>query len=54
MVAEGAVCSFSVEGLETYSLMLFGALAVGLFSVFGGKLFKKSDSDEEIAVESIT
>ncbi len=54
MAAEGAVCSFSVEGLETYGLMIFGALAVGLASVFGGKFFKKSDNDEEIALESIT
>jgi len=54
MAVEGAVCSFSVEGLETYSLMIFGALAVGLASVFGGKFFKKSDTDEEIIIESIT
>ncbi len=54
MAVEGAICSFSVEGLETYSLMVFGALAVGLFSVFGGKFFKKSEHDEDIQVPSLT
>ncbi len=53
MAVEGAICSFSVEGLETYSLMIFGALAVGLFSVFGGKFFKKSENDEELEVPSL-
>ena len=54
MAVEGAICSFSVEGLETYSLMIFGALAVGLFSVFGGKFFKKSEDVEDIQVPSLT
>jgi len=54
MAVEGAICSFSVEGLETYSLMIFGALAVGMFSVFGGKFFKKSKNDEELEVPSLT
>jgi len=54
MAVEGAICSFSVEGLETYSLMIFGALAVGMFSIFGGKFFKKSENDEKLEVPSLT
>jgi len=54
MAVEGAICSFSVEGLETYSLMIFGALAVGMFSIFGGKFFKKSENDEQLEVPSLT
>jgi len=34
--------------------MIFGALAVGLFSVFGGKFFKKSEDVEDIQVPSLT
>ncbi len=54
MAAEGAICSFSVEGLETYSLIVFGTLAAGLFSVFGGKFFKKSENVEDIQIPSLT
>jgi len=54
MAIEGAICSFSVEGLETYALMAFSVLAVGMFSVFGGKFFKKSKNDEELEVPSLT
>ena len=52
MAAEGAICSFGAEGLETYSLMALGALAIGMFSVFGGKFFKKNEKTEEIEVLS--
>ncbi len=54
LAVEGAICSFSVEGLETYSLIALGTLAIGLASVFGGKFFKKSDNAEPIELESIT
>ena len=53
MAVEGAICSFGVEGLETYSLIALGTLAVGLASVFGGKFFKKSDIDK-VELEAFT
>ena len=54
MAVEGAICSFSVEGLETYTVMALSVLAVGMFSVFGGKFFKKSENVEELEVPSLT
>jgi len=54
MVAEGSICPFVGEGLETYSMIALGTLAVGLFSVFGGRFFKKTDDTEEIEVPSLT
>ena len=54
MAVEGAICSFSVEGLETFTLVALSVLAVGMFSVFGGKFFKKSENDEELEVPSLT
>ena len=54
MAVEGAICSFSVEGLETYTIMALSVLAVGMFSVFGGKFFKKSQNDVELEVPSLT
>ncbi len=52
MAVEEAICSLGAGGLETFSLMAFGVLAIGLFSVFGGKLFKKNKDAEEIEVSS--
>ena len=54
MAAEGQICSLGLGGLETYSLIVFGTLAAGLFSVFGGKFFKKSENDEELEIPSLT
>jgi len=53
MAVEGAICSFSVEGLETFTLVALSVLAVGMFSVFGGKFFKKSENYEELEVPSL-
>ena len=54
MAVEGAICSFSVEGLETYTLMALSVLAVGMFSIFGGKFFKKNENDEQLVLPSLT
>ena len=53
MAGEEAICSLGAGGLETFSLMAFGVLAIGLFSVFGGKFFKKNKDVVEIKVSSL-
>jgi len=54
MAAEEAICSLGFEGLETVSLIVFGTLAAGLFSVFGGKFFMKSEDVEDIQIPYLT
>ena len=50
MAGEEAICGFGAGGLETFSLIAFGVLSIGLFSVFGGKFFKKEKESENIEI----
>ena len=54
MAAENAICSLGAGGLETFSLIAVSILGIGLFSVFGGKFFKKNRDIEEVEVNSLT
>ena len=54
MTIEGSICPFEGEGVETFSMIALGTLAIGLFSVFVGKFFKKPEETNEIQFPSLT